>query len=119
MSQKLALLTLSVAATAAISAERFVTESGAHAAPGEDCLGVSCTSGAVGEMLPVDVIGTTIVTAGGTFSKTDGLAVGANGKAVAAADGDVIVARALQDASGDGVRVEVLLIPNAVSAVAT
>lgn len=112
--QKISLLTLAIAVAAAISHERFLTASGAYPVARKGALGVSCTSAtAAGQTVPVDVLGTTVVTAGGVFAKDASLAVGANGKAVAAEAGDVIVARALQAATADGDRVEVFLIPNA------
>lgn len=113
MTQKTPVLTLSVAAAAALAAERFVTASGAYAAARGGAFGVTATlATAAGERIPVDVLGTTVATAGGAFAADTPLAVGANGKVVAAEALDVIVARALQAATADGDRVEVFLIPN-------
>lgn len=112
--QKHSILTLSVAAAGAIAAERFVTDAGAYPTAAGSALGVTCTSAAAaGEYVPVDVVGTTVVTAGGVFAKGDAIAVGTNGKAVYGYDDGFIVGRALQASTGDGDRVEILLIPTA------
>lgn len=120
MTQKISILTLTVFAAAAIAAERFITASGAYPTARQGAYGVTATSAdAAGDAVPVDVLGTAVVTAGGVFAKDASLAVGANGKAVAAEAGDVIVARAVQASTGDGARVEVFLIPNATPASGT
>lgn len=113
MSQKTALLTLSVAAAVALAAERFVTANGNYPTARQGAFGVTTTSAAAGALVAVDTLGTTVVTAGTAFLKDGPLAVGPNGKAVPAEAGDVVVARALQAATADGDRVEVFLIPNA------
>lgn len=110
--QKLSLLTLAITAAVALEAERFVGADGNYATAAGNAFGVSTTAGAVGDRVPTDVIGTTVVTAGGVFDAGDYLDVGATGKAVVHAAGKV-VAQALQAAAADGDRVEVLLIPNA------
>lgn len=112
MTQKISLLTLSIAASAALEPERFVTVAGAYPAAAGNAFGVSTTKAAIGEQLGVDVAGTAIVTAGGAIAKNAYIDVGANGKAVTHAAGKV-VAQALQAAAADGDRIEVLLIPNA------
>ncbi len=113
MSQKISLLTLSVLAAVALTAERFVTAGGNYATARQGALGVTTTSAASNALVPVDALGTTVVVAGGVFAKGASLAVGTAGKAVASESGDVIVAVALQAATADGDRVEVFLIPNA------
>lgn len=110
--QKISILTLSLIASAVIAAERFVTANGGYATARQGALGVSATSAASGAAFPADVLGTTVVTAGGAFVRGTSLAVGTSGKAVAAEANDVIVAVALQAAAGDGDRVEVFLVPN-------
>ncbi|MBL8260928.1 MAG: DUF2190 family protein [Xanthomonadaceae bacterium] len=113
--QKTAILTLTAVAAGILAAERFVTASGAYPTVATGAWGVTATSAAAaGDLVPVDVLGTTVVTAGGAFAKDATLRVGANGKAIAAESlTDVIVARALAESTGDGDRVEVFLIPNA------
>lgn len=116
MTQKRSLLTLTVTAAAGLAAERFVTGNGSYATARQGAIGTTTTTAALGALVAVDAFGTTVATAGAAFAKDASLAVGANGKAVAAEAGDVIVARALQAATADGDRVEVLLIPNATPA---
>jgi hypothetical protein len=111
--QKISLLALTLIASAAIEAERFVTATGGYATARQGALGVSNTSAASGAAFPADVLGTTVVTAGAAFAKGASLAVGTSGKAVGSEAGDVIVAVALQAATADGDRVEVFLVPNA------
>lgn len=112
MTQKISILTLAVIAAAALAAERVVGKDGNYATAGEAAFGVTTTSGEIGDRVPVDVLGTTIATAGEAFSKGDYLEVGANGKLVVH-DAGIAVAQALQDAGAGGDRVEVLWIPNA------
>ena len=109
--QSTSLLALTVLATAAITAERFVTGAGATAAAAGNCLGVARSDAKIGEHTPVDVLGTAIVVAGGPIAADGLIQVGANGKAVAKAAG-ATVARALTAATADGDRIEVFLIPN-------
>lgn len=114
--QKITLMTLSIAAAVAITAERFMTASGTYPTARQGALGVAATDGAIGDLVPVDVIGAPVITAGAAFAKDTPLAAGANGKAVAAEAGDVIVAIALEAATADGDRVQVFFIPNATPA---
>lgn len=112
MTQKISVLTLAVIAAVALETERAVTAGGAYAAAGGNAFGVTNTRGAIGERVPTDVIGTTIATAGAAFAKDAYLQVGANGKLITKAAG-IAVAQALQAATADGDRVEVLWIQNA------
>ncbi|WP_445364401.1 capsid cement protein [Microbulbifer sp. ANSA003] len=109
--QSISLLTLTLAATAAISAGRFTAGDGTTASAGGNALGVSRCSAEAGEDFPVDVIGTAQVTAAGAIAVDDAIEVGADGKAATKSSG-VTVARALQAASSDGDSIEVLLIAN-------
>lgn len=114
--QSISLLTLTVAATAALAADRFVTVAGGYPTAGGVPLGVTrSSSGAAGDLLPVDVMGTAIVEAGAAIALGDTLMVGTDGKAITHdGDGDKhAVGRALQVAAGDGSLIEVLLIPSA------
>lgn len=111
--QSISLLALSVQLTVAASACRFVKGTGAQAAADESALGVARTAGAVGETVPVDVLGTAVVEAGGAFNKDDTIKVDAQGRAVVWAVSGAKVARALEASAGAGQFVEVLLIPNA------
>lgn len=111
----IALLTLTFIASAAVTAQRFVTTSGAHATAGGLPIGVTRSDGETGDPIPVDVHGTAIVTAGGAIAAGATVAVGTDGKAVAHdGDGDKhAVGRALTAATADGAALEVLLIPSA------
>jgi hypothetical protein len=111
MSQKIPLLTLTAIATAILAAERFTTAAGAYPAAAANAFGVTNTNAAIGDRVAVDVIGTTVVTAGAPITAGAYLQVGADGKAVPRVAG-VTVAQALQAASADGDRIEVLLISN-------
>lgn len=114
MTQKISVLTLSVAAAAQLLAERFISPTGAIATAAGNALGVTTTRAEVaGQLIAVDVLGTTVVVAGGAIAAGAAIEVGADGKAVTKAAG-ITVARAAPGASAtaDGDRIEVLLIPN-------
>lgn len=111
MSQKISLLTLSIAATAALTAERFVSATGAVATAAGNAIGVARSDAAIGELCPVDVIGTAVVTASAAIAKGALVEVAAGGKAATKSAG-IAVARALEAAGADGDPIEVLLIPN-------
>jgi hypothetical protein len=89
MRQSTPLLALTVFATAIVSAHRFLTLDGEHAAAGGDAIGVGKHDGAVGDAIAVDVIGTAIVQTGGVFGKGAYLSSDANGRAVLATDSGV------------------------------
>ncbi len=108
--QSISLLCLTVTAAGAITSERFVTHTSTQAGAAANTLGVSRSDAVTGDNLPVDVHGTAIVEAGGTFSKGDALQTDASGMAIVKAAG-VTVARALSDGVA-GQRCEVLLIAN-------
>ena len=112
MTQKISLLTLSTAAAGALVAERFVTAAGSYASAGGNADGVTTTKAALGELVGIDVLGTAVVTAGAAISKNAYVQVGSDGKAITRTTG-ATVGRALQAATADGDRIEVLLIPNA------
>lgn len=109
MSQNISILSLPVVATAALTARRFVTATGAIASAGGNALGVVRHDASVGEAATVDTIGTAKVEAGGAISAGAAVEVGVTGKA-AASDEGVTVARALEAAAADGDVIEVLLI---------
>lgn len=112
-SGNLAILTLTVAATAAVATNRFVTPMGAYPAAATKGLGVARTGAAVGELLAVDVLGTSVAEAGGAFAKDDALQLDATGRAIKQTGAGIPVARALEAASAAGAFVEVLLTPAA------
>lgn len=111
MTQKISLLSLSVLATAALTAERFVTATGAVPAALGNAIGVANADAAIGELTPVDVLGTTIVIAEAAVAVGAALEVGAAGGARTKTTG-VTVARALQAAAAANDRIEILLIAN-------
>lgn len=104
--------TRTVVAAAALSANRFVTAVGAVPAANANTVGVTRTSaGASGDLVPVDVLGTTMVEASAAISAGAALATTNDGRAVTYSTG-ATVARALTAATDAGQLIEVLLIPN-------
>ena len=106
-------LTLSVKATAALTAHRFCTGAGAVPAGAARALGVARTDAAIGELAPVDVLGVAVVTAGAAIAAEALVEVGTAGKAVTKSAG-VTVGRLAPGAvaAADGDLIEVILIPN-------
>jgi hypothetical protein len=82
--QNHALLTLTLAATAAITAHRFVTAGGALSGAAGDALAVSLTDAASGALFPAEAIGTAVIESGAAFSAYDLLQSDATGRAVKA-----------------------------------
>lgn len=108
------ILTLPVKSTGAIAANRFVTVAGAQAGADANTLGVAQAAAAgAGEMVPVDVLGTTTVEAGAAVAAGATIESDASGRAITWATSGPKIAIALEAASGAGVMIEVLLIPNA------
>ena len=116
MSGNIYLLTLTIAATAAVASCRAVALAGAYPAAGGKCFGVTRTSAEAGDLIPVDVLGTTIVEAGASFARDTDLMADATGRAVPLTAGKVAIGRALDAASGAGAQIEILLLPAAVAA---
>ena len=110
MNQKHVLMTLSVMATAAFVADRAVGYDGSLASEGSAMQGIADTDAEVGDMLAVDVLGSSVCTAGAAFAKGAELQVGTAGKLITKAGG-IGVARALEAAVADGDKVEVFLLP--------
>ncbi len=108
MKQSVALLTLTLAATGAITANRFVTAAGVVAGANGSAIGVSQFAVSSGEVFPAVAIGTAVIEAGAAFAKDALLESDASGRAVTAVNGPVL-ARALEAATGAGVEVEVLV----------
>jgi hypothetical protein len=109
--QNIALLTLPFTATTSLVVGRFATIAGALPADGANAVGVAQTSGAIGAVVPVDILGTAIAEAGAAFDAGDALEVTGTGKVIKKNTG-IVVARALQASTGDGKLVEIVLIPN-------
>ena len=110
-SGNISLLTLTVTASATVAASRFVTQDGAYPSAGAKGHGVTRSSGVNGDLIPVDVLGTAIVEAGGTVAKDAALELDATGRVVTKSTG-VAVAKAMEAGVVGGL-IEVLLIPAA------
>lgn len=110
-SGNISLLTLTVIASATVAASRFVTQDGAYPSAGAKGHGVTRSSGVSGDLIPVDVLGTAIVEAGGTVAKDAALELDATGRVVTKSAG-VAVAKAMEAGVVGGL-IEVLLIPAA------
>lgn len=111
----ISLLTLTVIASAALAASRFVTTAGAYPSAGGVPLGATRSDGAIGDLVPVDVLGTSLLEAGAAIAADAPIMVGTDGKAITHdGDGDKhAIGRTLEAAAGDGSVIEVLLIPTA------
>jgi len=110
--QNLALLTLTLALTGAVTANRFVTASGALAGADANTLGVSRVSGVSGEKAPVDVLGTAVVEAGAAVSAGATIKSDSTGRGITWVTSGAKVGLALEAATAAGQMIEVLLIPN-------
>ncbi len=111
--QSIPLLTLTIAASGAIAASRFVTPAGAQAGADANTLGVSRNAAADAEKFSIDVLGTAVVEAGAAIAVGATLKSDANGKAITWAVSGAKVAIALEAAGGAGEFIEAMLIPNA------
>lgn len=114
MQTSISLLALTVAAGGPLAVERFITQAGAYPAAGASAFGVTRTNAAAkGDLVPVDVVGTAVVTAGAAIALDDPLMVDAEGRVVPLTAGKAGVAKAMGSASAAGDRIEVLLTPTA------
>lgn len=102
---------LPVTAAAAITAGRAVTAAGAVASAAGNALGIAQTDGSTGDLVPVNVLGTAVATAGAAITAGAAVEVGSSGKVVTKSSG-VTIGRALTAAAADGDQVEILLIAN-------
>ena len=109
MQGSISLLVLNVVATAAIATGRGVTFAGAHSGAALAIFGVSRTSGAIGDLVPIDVIGTTLMEAGAAVTAGSAVEVDSVGRCINFATG-VKVGRALSAAAAAGTMVEVQII---------
>lgn len=112
MSQSRSLLALSVLATAALTANTFITAGGAVATAAGTAFGVARSNGAIGDLVPTDVLGTAQVIASAAIAKNAYVEVAAAGKAVTRTTG-IPVGIALEAAVNAGDVIEVYLIANA------
>lgn len=110
--QSLSILTLTLAAAAAIAANRFVTPLGAQAGADANTLGVANTAAATGEKFPADVRGTTTVETGAAVVVGATLKSDASGRAITWITSGAKVGIALEAATAAGQFIEVLLVDN-------
>lgn len=104
-------LVLSPVASGAITSFRGVTVAGAQAGAGANSLGPSMNSAAIGEAVPVVVLGTAVGEAGAAVAVGALLEHDASGRYITRSAG-VSVGRALTAAGAAGDQIEILLIPN-------
>lgn len=109
----ISVLALSVTAAATLAANRFVEADGTYPTAGGPALGVTRTEAASGDLVPVDVLGTVAVEAGGTVTVNSPVKVDATGRVVTHDSTNTKVGIALSGATTAGTLVEVFLIPNA------
>lgn len=112
--QSKAILTLTVAATGTIAANRFITPAGAQAGADVNTLGVANTAAVSGDKIPADILGTTTVESGAAVTAGATVKSDASGRAINWATSGAKVGIALEAATAAGQFIEVLLIPNAV-----
>lgn len=105
------ILTLTKRATAALTADRFVSPTVGLPAAGGNTFGVARSNTANAALAPIDVLGTSIVEASAAIADGAAIEALADGRAVTRTTG-VTVARANQAATGAGQFIEVVLIPN-------
>lgn len=104
-------VTHSVVATAALTAARAVNVAGAVPAAAARCLGFAKFSGAIGERVPVAILGTTVAEAGAAITAGAALELDSSGRVITRSAG-VTVGHALGSAGAAGDKLEILLIPN-------
>lgn len=105
-------LTVSLVATGALTANRFVTFAGALAGADANALGVTRLSAAIGERVPIDVIGTATVEAGAAVTAFASVKSDATGRAIAWVTSGCRLGIALEAATAAGQFIEVLLFNN-------
>lgn len=106
------ILTLTVIATAALSANRAVTLAGAVPAAGALCIGITRSDAAIGQAVPVDVVGTTKAVSGAAFAADVALMADATGKLITHTGTNKVVARSMAAATAADQVIDVLLIPS-------
>jgi len=114
MNQNISLLTLTVALTGTVAANRFVTPAGAQAGADVNTLGACRVAGVATDKAPVDVLGTAIVESGAAVAAGATVKSDATGRAITWVTAGAKVGIALEAASAAGQLIEVLLIQNAV-----
>lgn len=111
-SGNISILQLTVALAADVPANRFIDQDGTLPAAGGKAFGVTRWDGKTGELMTVDVMGTTIAECGAAVAFDADLMVDAAGKVVTLSGaGKRPVARAMEAGTGDGSKIEILLLP--------
>lgn len=110
----ISLLTLTVTAAAALSANRGVTAGGAVPAAGANVAGFTRTSGAIGELVPIDALGTTMAETGAAVAAGAAVEVDNLGRVITLASGSKVgrMAPGQAAAGASGQIVEIVFIPN-------
>lgn len=113
MKNAISLLALTMTASGAITANRFVTPAGAVAGAGVNAQGVADSDAAIGAKFSTNVLGTAVVETGAAIAAGALIETDATGRAITKAAG-VAVARLApgEVATAAGQFVEVVLIPN-------
>lgn len=106
-----AIFVQTIIATAAITANRGVTIAGAVPAAAATALGLAQTGGAIGDAIPVNVLGTAVGEAGAAIAVGAALEFDASARVITKAAG-IAIGRALTAAANAGDQIEVLLIPS-------
>jgi hypothetical protein len=110
--QKTSIFSMTQVAAAAVAAARFVgLMTGQQCASGSKALGVSQYPAAIGDAFAVDVLGTTIVEAGGAIAAGAEVKAAADGsgKAIARGGAGPLDGIAVTAAAADGQKIEILL----------
>lgn len=110
----IALLTLTVQAAAALTANRGVTALGAVPAAGAAIAGFTRTDAASGDLVPIDVLGTATAEAGAAIAAGAAVEVDNQGRVITKASGVTVGRMAPGQAAttAAGQLVEIVLIPN-------
>lgn len=109
----ISMLCLTRTAAATLAANRFVEADGTYPTAGGPALGVTRTAAVSGDLIPVDVLGTVMVEAGGAVAANGPVKVDATGRVLTHDSTNTKVGVALNAATNAGDPVEVFLIPNA------
>ena len=109
MNQNIPLLTLSLLASAALTGNRFTTLAGAVCGAAGAAAGVARSDAAAGAYVPVVLLGTATLEAGGVIAAGDYLQSDSLGRGVTATTGPAL-ALALEAAAAAGQMIEVLVI---------
>ena len=111
--QSIPILTKTVRLTGTVAAHRGVTMAGAQAGADGNTYGCSRIAGVSGELIPVDIEGTTVWEAGAAITAGASLETDASGRVVTWATSGPRVGIALEAAGAAGVFIEVRLLQNA------